>query len=802
MASDQLFINGVEIPLPPGTRIALTYQINNLSELKDRQANFSSQFRVPGTQDVIQALEWANVIQSTTVLPYRKNPAMVKKSGGQVIPRGYAIVESVANDFNFTVYSGLVDLFELIANKKLSELAGLAAYNHTWNLTNIIAANGNTTGYKYPLINYGDLTNSRNIDARYQRPALFLHSIIDMIFSENGFEKTGAIFTDPNYLKILLPMDKGGVYFNDADFTLISSWFIGDPADGIQSINPQFHPVGILGININDAWTLNLDVTFTVASWIDATSVLYISLINNANFSTPVVDYTHPDSGGGGGNGTFTVSLTVTGTASADFEHFLEVGVINCSVTFGDGEFEGLRNDGRPGDFFVHIKPVNITDTSVGVGMGISASPAYDLLLTYNVSFLDFNRMAPDMTQSEVIKAFAHMFALFFSRDTFTGEIRIASMNSIVENIASSKNWSSKLHMDRKTWQLEFRLGSYAQRNNLEYAHDSNDSDIPVGYGNGFFNIDDETLQKETTIIGLPYAASATKTHLGGMYAPIIRKIDENGDFKLPVKQRIVIDDTQDVLSGDPFHYTDGTNTSDETTDIPLCYFKLPEKDFNLGFDDSLIEDYYSGLVDVLSHVKKLTALFHLTVEDITSLDHFIPVYLWQLSSHFYINKIDRYTGEGLTKVELIRLGGGDICVPEFGANVLANNDFSAGDDGTWNKLQNPANWTIDATGAQHIPPGSASPLDAIENLTIIGTNTSPTNKWKITVEVTGMTTGSFFALVEGYTGTVRSSNGRFSEIQNLEGNPLTQFFVVVSDDWNGKVTYTAAEAQLTCPDE
>lgn len=799
--TDHLFINDVEIELYPGTLIPLTFQINDLSELKDRQANFSHQFKVPKTKNNMRALEWANQVQGVSDFPYTKNPARVIKNGVQVVPDGMAIVESTDKSFNITVYSGLIDFYELIGSRKLSEL-GVSIYDHIWDLANILNSNGNTTDYKYPIVQYGDLTNaSRDVDVRNQRPALFLHNLINLIFSEAGFTKAGPFWSDANYLKLLLPLD-GNIYFVNADLTMLGAWSILVDAQH----NPLLDPCSVLTIRANETWDLTLELNISVANWVDGVSILSVDLMNNVNFTPSTSSYDHPDTGGGGGNGNFTVNLTISGVASADVPQFIEVFLYQCDCDVADSEFYGDRTDGVDQGFYVHIIPEFLTDP--GGGFGTTGAPAYDTVFTYGISVWNFHRLMPNMTQKDLLKVPANQFALFFSRDVMTDTIYAARMNDIVDNIPFALDWSEKLHDDKDSWKLDYRLPKYARKNYLKYAVDSSDLDMAVGTGDGFFECDDETLPPETTLIQLPFAASATKSYLNGLYAPIIRKM-EGSEFRINTVQRIIVDDTQDITTGDAIHYLDGVTTSDETIDIPLAYFIHPAKTFNLGFEDSLIEDYYDGLVDILSRVKKVTALFKLDVNDIVKIDQidpntnlpywFTPIYLWQFSSYFYVNKIHAFTGKGLTKVELIRIQAGDVCIPEFGPNILDNNDFAAGDT-VWAKNVNAANWNITTGGAQHIPPGSASPLDSIEN-TAFTPQSAPVEKWRVSVTVTGMTTGSFTALCNN-AGVTRTANGAYTEIIDDTGTgDLAGFFVLVSVDFDGTITYTSCEPQLTCGD-
>ena len=46
----QLYINGQEVYLDSDEIIPITKQVNNIAELKDRQADFTTDFKIPATR--------------------------------------------------------------------------------------------------------------------------------------------------------------------------------------------------------------------------------------------------------------------------------------------------------------------------------------------------------------------------------------------------------------------------------------------------------------------------------------------------------------------------------------------------------------------------------------------------------------------------------------------------------------------------------------------------------------------------------------------------------------------------------
>ncbi len=786
MVRDQLFIEDIELDLYPGTLIPLTYQINDLAEIKDRQANYSQQFKVPKTQKNIKALAWSNIIQSTTDTPYLLNSAVVKKQGVQVIPRGVAIIENTDKDFNITVYSGLKDFFQTIDGLSIRDI-DYVDLNHVWSTANIYAARTNITGYKWPIINYGDLLNTnRDVDTNNQRPAIFVHEIVNRIFTEAGFVNAGDFFTDANYLKTLLP-------FAEKKFTGTNANYL---AQGLVSadtaIGTNFFPADDSNLTIDPFDLINIEVFATTPG--GGTKYFY-SAVTNGRFKFELAfDFFDGDVAG------FDVEGYIHRAGNATLEIISQEGPVTIAAS---GSFSTTHTvDLLAGDHFAYRINYHGTagNMTIVAGGSFACTDVTNILLEIG-NTVEFSVNIPDIKQTEFLKSIAQQYALFFARDSFTDKVYAARMNDIIANIPKAINWSDKL--DDGQSKLEYRL-NYAQNNWLKYAQDGEDKKIVEGTGDGYFECVDETLEKEKTLVTLPFAATYMEKLLMNLDIPNIQMIDDDGEFTLSAKPRMLIDDTQDIIGID-ITYDDGTGPITDTNDIPLCYFQLPEKDFNLGFDDSLIPDYYDGLVQSLSKLKKITASFKLTVDDVAKLNTvdpntdlpywFTPIYLWQFSSYFYINKVVAFTGKGLTKVELIRLGGGDVCIPEFGDDLLNDGDFPS-PNGWWIESgEVGVTFTYGLPGVQKDNPG----VFAGTLTNVFSDASSPVGKFKATITVTGRTQGECWSSMNT-EGVHRSTNGTFSDIFSYDGI-INGFSINMDADFDGIITLAILKAQLTCGD-
>ena len=192
-----LFVNGRRLEVSKNTPIALTFVANDLAELRNRQSNRSNRFKIPLTRLNREILELPEIITSETLIPYRSNDAIVIQDGVQIVPEGLFEILQVQDFIEAQVVSGNNGFFDKIKDKDLRDL-DLSAFNHTWNLSNVIASRNNTAadGYIYPLINYGNLTSgSITFDVRLQPASIFFKTILDQIHIDAGYSKTGKIFT-------------------------------------------------------------------------------------------------------------------------------------------------------------------------------------------------------------------------------------------------------------------------------------------------------------------------------------------------------------------------------------------------------------------------------------------------------------------------------------------------------------------------------------------------------------------------------------------------------------------------------
>lgn len=669
MKTDRLFINNIEVDIGDAV-IGLTFQINDLSELKDRQANFSNKFKVPKTKHNTELFEWSDMVQTGTVLPYRKMPARLYK--GSKALGGFAIIEATDGAFNITFYSGLIDLFELLDKKKLSELAGLSALNHYWNKDSIFDSRANFSGYVYPIVDYSDdpafmdnVTNS--MDITRNMPFVFVHSLVQMIFEEAGYTYSGKLFTGSKFPRLIMSLGNESWIFNGR--LLHAARNILDPVQSGSNI--------LAVVADNDAvpgnalaQTGNFDVN---NNWTNAAGGGTFKGFFNLDYpmqvrNSPLEDQDFTLS--------WVLSVTATGTPGDTYVFRIRENTSSTTVyesapaTIGIG---GVNVDNRTvflpngsyaagSQFSCRIQWLSGSGTFDVNGVQVIAETRgqYPIKFKTDPTPIFIKDVIADMTQKEFLKGIlVHLFGAFPVNEKFGAHKKFVQFKEIIENIPLAKDWSSpKMHDSQGNGKKEFRAPSYNQKNWMRWREDEG---VIAEYGDGFFLIDDETLPVEGDLFTMPFAASqwAGRFEGGHKKVPLVKRWDTYGEPSYTTQPRLLLLDAEEPAVTPYVHLVDpvGGVNDDYNDVVPYAHFMDPDHTENLGFGDSVIADEYQDLIDrVLTKYKKITEQFYLNDNDINELDHTIPVHIKEHGANFYINKIPSYVGDKLTAAELIRI--------------------------------------------------------------------------------------------------------------------------------------------------
>lgn len=618
----QLYINGQEIYLDDDEIIPIIKQANNIAELKDRQADFTTDFKIPDTRANRRILEQANLISSQTLVPYAKNSCTYVQDGVELIIDGYLVLLSYANGyFSASAYSGNADFWKLIDKLKLSSL-DTTELNHYWLSSSPSLFFGTTTkpDMRYLIFepsDKGDLLGS-TIDFKYLRPFVKTKRLFQQIVWSQGWSINGNIdFIDSwTMCTKLVPSTKdanGEVRLKQPIYNITSDKYevkfsdiveVQDKQDLFKNylvISPRIFP-NILTFKAN-----------RIGKW-------RITISGQVLFTSTGIDIKFGDNVIASNNNPNTVQ---------DFEVVYEQDIDESNIlwTFRGCEF-GLQSAGTLNIYDLKIK-AQAVELSIQEG-----------------DLVEVSGILPDMEQSKFLKSIANQYGLVFEADSQTRTLDVWRFDDLINNVPYAKDWSKYLSEGSEV--LTYRVGDYAQQNVLKYK---TSDEVPSGYADGILYVDNQTLENTKDLFTLDFNASLDilKNNKNVCLIPIYEK-DEN-EYKAKDVSDVRVVKARQV---------NGTLTIAPSNIVLTSWYQTYFIDTSigdgLGFNYTLIADSYTALANMINQAKKIEVKMQLPLIEIQSLKHSIPVYLSQFAAYFYVNKVNQWQKDKLCTVELIRI--------------------------------------------------------------------------------------------------------------------------------------------------
>nr|WP_294947866.1 hypothetical protein [uncultured Mucilaginibacter sp.] len=683
----QLYLNNQLANLGDDSPIALTFQINNLAEVKNQQGNTSNQFKLPLTQRSRQILGFPDDMAFTTGLPYDNYEAKIIQDGLEIIPNGIAVLNGIEDDSAaITVLSGNVDFFDTLDAKiydmgdsstAIGKQELLKPYLHKWDIDTVVNSRQNTEGFIWPVVDYGTITYPAAtpddvIDIRQMRPGFFLKTLVALMAKQAGYRinPNSFLLKQPLYNKLI-------IQFANDDFSHGADYQNTDDNLGIIVQN------GLTQVHTNDSYQEDLRFSKVL---LDPSGCFK----SNAYVAGARVDIT----------ATVTYSLTLAakrllGDGGGKAHIYFILKDTDGNETELARNTHTLDNDATIVDAYAHIKPGFFGSGGIAVKTFNNQTLSVDaelvagqrLKIVYEVNHIaaadeysaipgtatfkvetkrrevlpgqkvQCERIFPDISLKDLLKDTLQRFGIICQTDSATRTVTFASFKDIVGNIPIAKNWTGKCLNQGKV--ISFHLGGYAQVNYMKYKED--EAVLPIGFGNAQINVKDKTLPATTDLFESQFAATQTRPYIGGTIAQIL-KVDRSADdtevaFSIGTQPRTLINQTLNLLErGKQVAFTDGSNTRIVNDIISTPYFARADAVESLDWE-YLRKAYYPELEKILQQTKKVVRYFMLSPRDILELDLLIPIYLEQDSAYYYINKIDSWRKGQPVKVELVKLG-------------------------------------------------------------------------------------------------------------------------------------------------
>lgn len=633
----KLIINSIEIELQPSKPIARTLQVNDIATLNNRQANFTATFSIPKTAKNQKAFSLLGMVGTNSNIPYQKNECYYYSDSGEcLIYKGWAIISATAKDYKCNIYDGNIDLYKAIENTTLNAL-DLTDINHFKTLENVIDSFNNLTVYKYILADYNGKalfdTNKINID--YLVPSVPVSWLWNKIFEFYGFTFSGSVFDTFNFQNLYMTFPKGiagveseedfytapgvavrtfqtatNVAYNNSLFVYVSGG-VGN----FQQIYLQQH------FKVTDAGYYRILMTGTATSKSvyggNNTTVCNTHLIvafNQESVSTSI------------GNNNLTGyevmqnGISLNTTINVDHVIYLNAGDSFCIL---------FR---RPDLGHLAIVQEDIT---------LEVKRVFESPIDFSGAFLDFKT-------KDFLNEVLTRFGLTPFKDKYSNNYTFLTLYELLQK-NEVVDWSSKFIEQTNE---SYVYGNYAQKNDLTYKYNDNESD----YYNGSLLIGNVNLADNKKVVNSNiYAPEKIRSNelpkQTNVYKLWNKEVKDDGSVTYKS-----LDKRFYFMRADNHIFESSVTIGSETLSTETTIGQAPfESFFKLPFKD-IVQDYYLPMYQILNKSRVIDANIFLTEQDIINIDFSKLYWLEQLNSYFILNKISNFTQKGLTKVELIKV--------------------------------------------------------------------------------------------------------------------------------------------------
>lgn len=641
----EVYINDQLLDLKSNKGIGLTFHVGSILNISGRSGNLSNKFTVPKTQNNTKILGTILNINTGTNIPYQRNSGRVVQNGVELFPDGLAIVESSGSSYSITIYSGNVSFFDLIKGRNISDL-DWSSSNHKYDIPTVIASFTNNSDYIYPMVDWGngvDLLNNTNLqNSDALLPCARISSVLEKMTSFAGYELKGTFKNSNQYERLILSPNKIGLTEEETKFM-----------DGSAS---------------DIATSLNLNKNVPAGSGTDDTVLtLDYQVFTSDNFTLDTYspnNFTY---------GVFTLYYLYTsgnqvpniGAAQNLKLNIREDGIIISTQTFP--AFILFTSSNTHTSNLLPVYPGRVYKAEIVLESdegGVPYIQTYGLaesVFTFTVdNDLDYDQDVIfsrffDWGQDKFLKDILNQYCLTIQTNEITKQVFLTPLDDIILNLTKQKDWSNKIDLKKEPL-VKFRLSGYAQTNYFNYASDDN---VEEDFGQGFFNIDDNSLKFDADIIILNSSAVVSEERIVNQLTPTIPFMKTRGQsFSKKNSRHLLLDPLNTLLN---LNNTSNGDTGSTSIDIPFCYFRKVGKTDNLDFQ-SLLDENYIVLQGMTDKIKFISANFLLSEVDVQNLDFTIPIFLdvntsgFQANGFFYINKISNFKENQSTKVDLIRL--------------------------------------------------------------------------------------------------------------------------------------------------
>lgn len=636
-----IYINDEALDLSESQVIAITKQAAKVGDFARVLADGTNQIPVLMTARNKATLDNAQLVQTESSLPYSRLSAKMVQEGIETIQDGFAIIENATTEkVNLQVIGGNAGFFNLIKDLKLVDL-DLSAYAHYWSNANVFANRNNTSGFLYALYEqsideasetlstYG--ANLYAVQTQKLMPSFFAKSLVDKIFSEQGFSFQSDILSLNIYDNLIF---NSGQFIHSADWVELKSFRANISTFTKAFVFSPFIAAAGLDNDTTDGFFDN-DGQVTLGAWHAVTPVAKFENNDLMNYKIYCqIEFTIDTFDAFGSS---QIDITIENTDAAwQLTGISSTGTYNVTI-----EAE-VTDAAVSTDYWVRFQTNAVGYTILN---GVFWNEPFNKIVAG--SYITADTFVPDMTQADFLKEVARIFQLVYNVDNVSAIVTAERFDKVKENIPNAVDYSDKYAEESEL--IDFHIDGFAQTNYLKYKED----DITNYDAEGSISVGDFTLAQEKTFVQMSmFAATSTKIRFDNKNAPFIPVFDVDGYSTTKYKPRFLIARPETFLYNINFN-RDGVDLP--TFDVTFAYFTEAGNTDSLDFP-TLIDRFFQTVIDMTTNAKTIVCKVNLKIADVYSYNPFIPVYIQKFNSYFYLEKIENYLKGKLTKIKLIKL--------------------------------------------------------------------------------------------------------------------------------------------------
>lgn len=622
----EIYINGYLLDIDQETIFSLNLKANDVTDLSTRFVNYTSRISIPITDANRLTFGYSDVLNSASTVPYTAGVAKVNISGITVINGGVGILQgNTGNRFQLTILEPSKGFFDAIEGKYLREL-NMSAFDA---LEDLDATCNTTSGIVSPLLDYGNTTFITSpprfdINASTYLPSIYLSSVISAIFTDAGYSKSGAVFSEDEYLKMIIPFSKDAYEYSDEFATYYTAI-----AERTSATTPHLVLAGTDAGNIITTQT----ITQNDSGFYGNTTGYQAS--TSSPVETSIYDVL------------ITVEINITVSGGAANVKLMRIGsgtLISLGITASTGTANYV------GTYTLTViearQYIIVTEISSGTPTVTINSCKFTFAAQKTPRDWKFcSELLPNMLQKDLIKELAIHFGLIFSEQN--GTIVCAMLEDIIQDRSGADNWTDKRVKVKDD--IDFSPASFSQNNYFKY---SNKDKVPVGIYQGNLPISSENATLQKTIYTSPFNASLTVQYAtsGGVLIniitiPIYDTSTDRAAFDEPPGLRLAV--VRDNVSGEVCVF----NT--EKTAFKVAYFHDPNRTRSMR-PQYYLDTHYASLGQSLQQAKMVSRYYNITDADIAKFD--FAKLVFDRDAYFLKQNLLNYISGEPSKVMMLKI--------------------------------------------------------------------------------------------------------------------------------------------------